>query len=92
MVILPLFIPVSQPLGREPHLPCAGRLYQAIRRTAAPSPSFHRSADLPVRRPATCSFSLSGYAGQTITLKFTGSEDYELQTSFVIDDTAVNVS
>jgi PKD repeat protein len=38
------------------------------------------------------SFSLSGYAGQTITLKFTGSEDYELQTSFVIDDTAVNVS
>jgi hypothetical protein len=37
-------------------------------------------------------FSLSGYAGQTITLKFTGSEDYELQTSFVIDDTAVNVS
>ena len=35
---------------------------------------------------------LSGYAGQTITLKFTGSEDSELQTSFVIDDTAVNVS
>jgi PKD repeat protein len=38
------------------------------------------------------SFSLSGYAGQTITLKFTGKEDYELQTSFVVDDTAVNVS
>jgi hypothetical protein len=38
------------------------------------------------------SFSLSGYAGQTITLKFTGSEDFEKQTSFVIDDTAVNVS
>jgi PKD repeat protein len=38
------------------------------------------------------SFSLSGYAGQTVTLKFTGKEDYELQTSFVIDDTAVNVS
>ncbi len=38
------------------------------------------------------SFSLSAYAGQTITLKFTGKEDYELQTSFVIDDTAVNVS
>jgi hypothetical protein len=37
-------------------------------------------------------FSLSTYAGQTITLKFTGSEDYEMQTSFVIDDTAVNVS
>ena len=38
------------------------------------------------------SFDLSSYAGQTITLKFTGHEDYEYQTSFVIDDTAVNVS
>jgi PKD repeat protein len=38
------------------------------------------------------SFSLSAYAGQKITLKFTGSEDYELQTSFVIDDTAINVA
>jgi hypothetical protein len=36
-------------------------------------------------------FSLSGYAGKTITLKFTGAEDYELQTSFVLDDTAVNI-
>ncbi|MCW2937953.1 MAG: repeat-containing protein, partial [Actinomycetia bacterium] len=38
------------------------------------------------------SFSLASYAGQKITLKFTGSEDYTKQTSFVIDDTAVNVS
>ncbi|HXA62450.1 MAG TPA: hypothetical protein VNW94_25145, partial [Streptosporangiaceae bacterium] len=38
------------------------------------------------------SFSLASYAGQNITLKFTGSEDYTKQTSFVIDDTAVNVS
>lgn len=37
-------------------------------------------------------FSLSGFAGQKVTLKFTGSEDYELQTSFVLDDTAINVS
>ena len=37
-------------------------------------------------------FDLSAYAGQTVTLKFTGSEDYEYQTSFVIDDTAINVS
>jgi hypothetical protein len=37
-------------------------------------------------------YSLAAYAGQTITLKFTGSEDSEKQTSFVIDDTAVNVS
>jgi serine protease len=36
------------------------------------------------------SYSLSGFAGQTITLKFTGHEDASLQTSFVIDDTAVN--
>ena len=38
------------------------------------------------------SFSLSAYAGQKITLKFTGKEDFELQTSFVIDDAAINVS
>jgi phosphatidylserine/phosphatidylglycerophosphate/cardiolipin synthase-like enzyme len=37
-------------------------------------------------------FNVAAYAGQTITLKFTGSEDDELQTSFVIDDTALNVS
>ena len=37
-------------------------------------------------------FSLAPYAGQTITLKFTGVEDFEYQTSFVLDDTAVNVS
>jgi hypothetical protein len=38
------------------------------------------------------SFNLAAYAGQTITLKFTGTEDATLQTSFVVDDTAVNVS
>lgn len=38
------------------------------------------------------SFNLASYAGQTITLKFTGAEDSSLQTSFVIDDTAVTVS
>ncbi len=37
-------------------------------------------------------FSLGGYAGQTVTLRFTGTEDYTLQTSFVIDDTTLNVS
>jgi PKD repeat protein len=37
-------------------------------------------------------FDLSGYAGQTITLKLTGAEDYTMQTSFVIDDTAINVN
>jgi serine protease len=37
------------------------------------------------------SFTLAPYAGQKITLKFTGHEDYEYQTSFVVDDTALNV-
>jgi subtilase family serine protease len=36
-------------------------------------------------------FSLASYIGQTITIKFTGSEDSSLQTSFVIDDNALNV-
>jgi subtilisin family serine protease len=38
------------------------------------------------------SFSLSAYAGHTITVKFLGVEDFSLQTSFVIDDTALNVT
>jgi hypothetical protein len=38
------------------------------------------------------SFSLASYAGQAVTLKFTGTEDHIYQTSFVIDDTAVNVN
>jgi serine protease len=38
------------------------------------------------------SYNLSAYAGQTIKLKFTGTEDVSLQTSFVVDDTAINVS
>ncbi|MCX4767617.1 M4 family metallopeptidase [Streptomyces sp. NBC_01275] len=35
------------------------------------------------------SFSLGSYAGTTVALKFSGVEDSSLQTSFVIDDTAV---
>ncbi|MFK0192744.1 protease pro-enzyme activation domain-containing protein [Kitasatospora sp. NPDC090308] len=35
---------------------------------------------------------LSSYAGQTVTVKFNGVEDSSLQTSFVLDDTALNVS
>ncbi|HWC22866.1 MAG TPA: phospholipase D-like domain-containing protein [Flexivirga sp.] len=37
-------------------------------------------------------FDISAYAGQTVTLKFTGTEDSMKQTSFVIDDTAVTAS
>jgi len=35
------------------------------------------------------SFSLAAYKGKTITVKFLMSEDSSLQTSFVVDDTAV---
>ncbi len=35
------------------------------------------------------SFNLSAYAGQTVTVRFVGTEDSSLATSFVIDDTAV---
>ncbi|MFF2814846.1 putative Ig domain-containing protein [Kitasatospora cineracea] len=35
---------------------------------------------------------LAAYAGQSVTLKFTGTEDYTKQTSFVLDDVNVNVS
>ncbi|MFD7642831.1 protease pro-enzyme activation domain-containing protein [Kitasatospora sp. NPDC059795] len=38
------------------------------------------------------SIDLSAYAGQTVTVKFNGVEDASLQTGFVIDDTALNVS
>ena len=38
------------------------------------------------------SFNLTSYKGQTVTVKFTGTEDSSLQTSFVIDDTALNYS
>ncbi|MEU6506567.1 MULTISPECIES: putative Ig domain-containing protein [unclassified Streptomyces] len=37
-------------------------------------------------------FDLSSFAGQTVTLKFTGVEDSSQQTSFVVDDTAVTTS
>jgi hypothetical protein len=36
------------------------------------------------------SYSLGSFAGQTITLKLTGAEDASLQTSFVVDDAAIN--
>ena len=38
------------------------------------------------------SFNVSSLKGQTLTLKFNGVEDSSLQTSFVIDDTALTVS
>jgi hypothetical protein len=38
------------------------------------------------------SFNVSGYAGQTVTLVFRGVENNSLRTSFVVDDTALNVS
>jgi aminopeptidase S len=38
------------------------------------------------------SYNLATFAGQTITISFTGVEDASLQTSFAIDDTALTVS
>jgi len=38
------------------------------------------------------SFNVSSFAGQTVTVSFSGVEDSSLQTSFVVDDTALNVS
>lgn len=36
------------------------------------------------------SFSLNSYIGQTIRVRFYGTEDSSLQTSFLVDDTALN--
>ena len=38
------------------------------------------------------SFDLKAFAGQTVTLMFTGVENGARQTSFVVDDTALTVS
>jgi hypothetical protein len=38
------------------------------------------------------SHSLAAYKGRTVTIRFTMTEDSSLQTSFVVDDTALNVS
>jgi hypothetical protein len=35
-------------------------------------------------------YSLGSFAGSSVTVKFTGVEDASLQTSFVVDDTAIN--
>ncbi len=35
---------------------------------------------------------VSGFAGQTVTLKFNGVEDWSLQTSFVLDDVSISAS
>jgi len=37
-------------------------------------------------------FNVSSFAGQTVTLSFSGTEDVSLQTSFVLDDVSLNAS
>jgi hypothetical protein len=37
------------------------------------------------------SFDVSAFKGQTVRVKFTGTEDISLQTSFFVDDTALTV-
>jgi membrane-bound inhibitor of C-type lysozyme len=34
---------------------------------------------------------MAAYIGKTVTVKFTGTEDVSLQTSFVLDDVTLNV-
>jgi subtilase family serine protease len=41
---------------------------------------------------ANKTFDVSSFAGQTVTLAFSGTEDSSLQTSFVIDDVSVSAS
>jgi Zn-dependent metalloprotease len=41
---------------------------------------------------AVKTFDLSSYAGTTVTIKWTGTEDFSLATNFVIDDTSLNLS
>ncbi|HYX91899.1 MAG TPA: serine protease, partial [Myxococcaceae bacterium] len=38
------------------------------------------------------SFDISAFKGQTVVLHFHGVEDFSLQTSFLVDDTALNVT
>ncbi|MEZ0580727.1 M4 family metallopeptidase [Nocardioides sp. MH1] len=38
------------------------------------------------------SFNVSSLAGQTVTISFSGTEDSSLETSFVVDDTALTLS
>ncbi|MBB6184349.1 hypothetical protein [Oleiagrimonas soli] len=38
------------------------------------------------------SFSMNSYIGQTVTIKFLGTEDGSLQTSFVLDDITLNAN
>ncbi|MYT22165.1 M1 family peptidase, partial [Streptomyces sp. SID7760] len=38
------------------------------------------------------SFDVSAFAGQTVTVAFTGTEDSSLQTSFVVDDVALDTA
>ncbi|WP_367128120.1 S8 family peptidase [Saccharothrix sp. HUAS TT1] len=41
---------------------------------------------------AVRTFNLGAYAGQSVTLSFTGTEDWSYQTSFVLDDVSVSAA
>ena len=58
----------------------------AVLKTCATYSNLNASSSYVLK---TCD--LSAYLGQTVTIKFTGIEDDSLQTSFVIDDSALNV-
>jgi hypothetical protein len=55
--------------------------------TLATFSNLNRAAGYQLR-----TFNVAAFAGQTVTLTLTGTEDVSLQTSFVTDDFALNVS
>ena len=63
--------------------------FAAINRRSIPGTLAVRFADL--RPYAQKSFDVSAFKGQTIQVFLVGSEDSSLQTSFVVDDFALNV-
>ena len=53
--------------------------------TVATFSNLNKATGYPLR-----TVSLAAFAGQTVNVKFSATEDSSLQTSFVVDDAAVN--
>lgn len=69
------------------HWPAAAACAGTVLSTLATYSNLNAASGYALR-----SLNLSAYAGQTVTVRFTGTEGSTLQTSFVLDDTALNVS
>jgi hypothetical protein len=68
-------------------------VYDTLRLTVTPeggsATTLAQWSNLDEAGYALQSFPLGAYAGQTVSIRFTGAEDLSLQTSFVIDDASV---